>query len=117
MHLDDAYSAICRLLIRPSSSSLSQLLSQPLQTSPQPECESPHDNRGESEASQAVTSQAQLQKKVQLESHGSKAMSNKTQLLQKLQLEASCQVYLLLGSLVRHAIRYSFFAGCCHILH
>ena len=79
MHLDDAYSAICRLFTVPSSSAaLNQKGESNLNASK-------HDKADKSAANQAVT--------------------KKVQLLEKLKLEGSCQAYLLLSSLVRHATR------------
>ncbi len=80
MHLDDAYAAICRLFSIPTSSALSH-----------------HANgNGDSDIDSSHVGA----------SHNSKAVASRAALLQKLQVQASCQAFLLLGSLVRHATRY-----------
>lgn len=83
MHLDDAFPSICRLFDCPPSSS----------------CIAQHS----SAASMAHTTSAGSHVDG---SHASTAQLSKAeQLLQKLHMRASCQAFLLLGSLVRHANR------------
>lgn len=78
MHLDDAYAAICRLFTSPTSSSLSH---------------------------HHLTNDHVGGDHVHGDQVGESHMRIKAALLQKLQLQASCQAFLLLASLVRHAIR------------
>ncbi len=81
MHLDDTYAAICRLFSPPSSA---------LPT-PGPTDRDDHiSNHMDGHVGRP---------------HGNKAVASKAALLHKLQLQASCQAFLMLGSLVRHANR------------
>ncbi|DBA68651.1 TPA: hypothetical protein ACH3X2_013454 [Trebouxia sp. C0005] len=82
MHLDDAYAAICRLFSPTSSAP------------PTPS----HMDNDDHIISDHVDGHVGVP-------HGSRAMASKAALLHKLQLQASCQAFLLLGSLVRHANR------------
>ena len=77
VRLDDAFPSICRLFDCPPSSSLTA--QHPTAVSKDSHINGPH----------ASTVQ----------------LSKAEQVLQKLQLRASCQAFLLLGSLVRHASR------------
>ncbi|DBA80705.1 TPA: hypothetical protein ACH3X1_007944 [Trebouxia sp. C0004] len=81
MHLDDAYAAICRLFSPPLS--LPPIL-------------------GHTDDGDLISNHMGGHVGVP---HGSRAVASKTALLHKLQLQASCQAFLLLGSLVRHANR------------
>ena len=84
MHLDDSYAPICRLFDYPSSSSdLNQA------SSTATEAHAAVSQNGSTEMSHVRTAPA----------------SKAEQILQKAQLHASCQAYLLLGTLVRHATR------------
>ena len=81
MHLDDAYPSMCRLLEFPSSSSVSR--------------QSDAARRGH------VTTQG-----IHVAAaHGNVGPFRAKQLLQKVQMQGSCQAYLLLRSLVCHAVR------------
>ena len=83
MHLDDAFPSICRLFDWPPSSS---------PTAQHPTAASrARTISGDGHVDGPHASTVQL--------------SKAEQLLQKLQLQASCQAFLLLGSLVRHASR------------
>ena len=79
MHLDNAYAAICRLFSPPSSA---------------PPTPTDSDDHSSNNMDGHVGGP-----------HGNKAVASKAALLHKLQLQASCQAFLLLGSLVRHANR------------
>ena len=81
MHLDDAYAAICCLFSPPSSDP------------PTP---------GHTDDDDHISDHMDGHVGVP---HGSRAVASKAALLHKLQLQASCQAFLLLGSLVRHANR------------
>lgn len=81
MHLDDAYAAICRLFSAPSSA---------------PPTPGHTDNDGH--ISDHMNGHVGV-------SNSSRAAASKAALLHKLQLQASCQAFLLLASLVRHANR------------
>lgn len=86
MHLDDAFPSICRLFDCPPTSS------------------SPASRQGSAASRGHVTSQGSPR----AVSHASSAQLSKAeQLLQKVQMRGSCQAFLLLGSLVRHANRCS----------
>ena len=84
MHLDDAFPSICRLFDWPPSSS--SLTAQHAIAASRARTISGDGHMDEPHASTVQLSKAE-------------------QLLQKLQLRASCQAFLLLGSLVRHASR------------
>ena len=86
IHLDDAYASICRLFDCPTSSS-------------SPQQQSHANSEGNimlSEDSGAHETHVRDQ-----------LLSKAGQLLLKLQMHGSCQAFLLLGSMVHHAIRYS----------
>ena len=83
MHLDDAFPSICRLFDCPPSSSL--VAQHPAAASKAPAIS----GDGHMDGPHAGTIQ----------------LSQAEQLLQKLQMRASCQAFLLLDSLVRHASR------------
>ncbi|KAL3155979.1 hypothetical protein ABBQ32_012970 [Trebouxia sp. C0010 RCD-2024] len=84
VHLDDAFPSICRLFdCPPSASSLAS-------------CKGRDDSRGH------VTSEGGP---VSVSHASSAQLSKAEQLLQKVQVRGSCQAFLLLGSLVRHANR------------
>lgn len=84
MHLDDSYASICRLFDCPTSSA------------------SPHQHACTNSEGHVVTTEGSGAHESHVRSPG---LSKAEQLLQKVQMHGSCQAYLLLSSLVRHAIR------------
>ena len=84
MHLDDAYVAICRLFSPPPSAP--------------PTPGHTDDDDDDDHISDHMGGHVGV-------SRGSRAVASKAALLHKLQLQTSCQAFLLLGSLVRHANR------------
>ncbi|KAL3145854.1 hypothetical protein ABBQ38_015223 [Trebouxia sp. C0009 RCD-2024] len=84
MHLDDAFFSICRLFDWPPSAS------------------SPASRQGRGESRGHVTPEGGP---VTVPHASSAQLSKAEQLLQKVRVRGSCQAFLLLGSLVRHANR------------